>query len=178
MEEKGEHARLSSFVGAMAIADLVKTTLGPKGMVREVQGDMHVISLDIIMITDRFKIICDTPLTLQDKILQSLGRGNAVTVTNDGATILKSVYVDNPAAKVLVDISKVQDDEVGDGTTSVVVLAGELLREAEQLIQQKIHPMLIISGFREAAEAARNRLIEIAFDNGSNKDALDRKAHV
>jgi hypothetical protein len=64
-----------------------------------------------------------------------------VTVTNDGATILQSLYIDNPAAKVLVDISKVQDAEVGDGTTSVVVLAGELLREAEKLINQNIHPM-------------------------------------
>lgn len=139
IEEKGENARLSSFVGAMAIADLVKTTLGPKGM---------------------------------DKILQSVSKGQAVTVTNDGATILKSIYVDNPAAKVLVDISKVQDDEVGDGTTSVVVLAGELLREAEQLIQQKVHPMVIIAGFREAAEIARGRLVDIAFDNGENKDAF------
>ena len=77
-EEKGEHARLQSFVGAMAIADLVKSTLGPKGM---------------------------------DKILQSVSKGNAVTVTNDGATILKSIYVDNPAAKVLVDISKAHGDE-------------------------------------------------------------------
>ena len=87
----------------MAIADLVKSTLGPKGM---------------------------------DKILQSVGRGHGVTVTNDGATILRSIYVDNPAAKVLVDISRVQDEEVGDGTTSVVVLAGELLREAEKLVRE------------------------------------------
>ncbi|GAB4818128.1 hypothetical protein N2152v2_005174 [Parachlorella kessleri] len=140
-EEKGENARLASFVGAMAIADLVKTTLGPKGM---------------------------------DKILQSLGRGKEVTVTNDGATILKSVYVDNPAAKVLVDISKTQDDEVGDGTTSVVVMAGELLREAEQLVSQKIHPMVIIAGFckagfREAAEAARARLEAISQDNAADQ---------
>ena len=61
-------------------------------------------------------------------------------VTNDGATILKSIALDNAAAKVLVNISKVQDDEVGDGTTSVAVLAAELLREAEQLVNQKIHP--------------------------------------
>ncbi|KAM3374173.1 hypothetical protein P3S68_012887 [Capsicum galapagoense] len=80
-----------------------------------------------------------------DKILQSTGRGHSVTVTNDGATILKSLHIDNPAAKVLVDISKVQHDEVGDGTTSVVVLAGELLREAEKLVNSKIHPMTIIS---------------------------------
>ena len=72
-----------------------------------------------------------------------------VQVTNDGATILKSIGIDNPAAKVLVDISKVQDDEVGDGTTSVVVLACELLKEAERLISLKIHPQTIIAGFRK-----------------------------
>ncbi|KAL2545355.1 T-complex protein 1 subunit beta [Forsythia ovata] len=74
-EEKGERARMASFIGAMAIADLVKTTLGPKGM---------------------------------DKILQSTGRGHSVTVTNDGATILKSLHIDNPAAKVLVGILDVR----------------------------------------------------------------------
>ncbi|CAM6094900.1 unnamed protein product [Calypogeia fissa] len=125
LEEKGERARMAAFIGAMAIADLVKSTLGPKGM---------------------------------DKILQSTGRGHSITVTNDGATILKSLHVDNPAAKVLVDISKVQDDEVGDGTTSVVVLAGELLREAEKLISQKIHPMTIIAGYRMAVDCARDVL--------------------
>lgn len=138
-EEKGENARMAAFVGAIAIADLVKSTLGPKGM---------------------------------DKILQSLGRGKEITITNDGATILKSVYVDNPAAKVLVDISKVQDDEVGDGTTSVVVLAGELMREAEQLINQKIHPMTIIAGFREACDCARKTLEEGSFNNQADPVAF------
>tara|TARA_B100001996_G_scaffold381142_1_gene369979 strand:- start:603 stop:2312 length:1710 start_codon:yes stop_codon:yes gene_type:complete len=135
-EEKGEHARLASFVGAMAIGDLVKSTLGPKGM---------------------------------DKILQSVQKGNDVTVTNDGATILKSIYVDNPAAKVLVDISKAQDDEVGDGTTSVVVFASELLRQAEQLVAQHVHPMTIIQGFREACEAAKKALEETARDAGNEE---------
>eukprot|EP00878_Enallax_costatus_P002574 GHUV01002756.1.p1 GENE.GHUV01002756.1~~GHUV01002756.1.p1 ORF type:complete len:532 (+),score=161.55 GHUV01002756.1:257-1852(+) len=136
---KGENARMASFVGAVAIADLVKSTLGPKGM---------------------------------DKILQSMGRGQEVTITNDGATILKSVYVDNPAAKVLQDISKVQDDEVGDGTTSVVVLAGELLREAEQLVAQKVHPMTIIAGFREAEAVAKAELTSAAFSNAQNPDVF------
>ena len=137
--EKGEHARLASFVGAMAISDLVKSTLGPKGM---------------------------------DKILQSMGKGNQVTVTNDGATILKSIYVDNPAAKVLVDISKAQDDEVGDGTTSVVVFAGELLRQAEQLVNQRIHPMTIIQGFREACDAAKSALDAAAMDHAKDDEAF------
>jgi len=91
-EDRGENARLSSFIGAIAIGDLVKSTLGPKGM---------------------------------DKILISVGRGgmdSKVEVTNDGATILKNIGVDNPAAKILVDMSMVQDSEVGDGTTSVTVL--------------------------------------------------------
>eukprot|EP01024_Parvocaulis_polyphysoides_P030573 TRINITY_DN27838_c0_g1_i1.p1 TRINITY_DN27838_c0_g1~~TRINITY_DN27838_c0_g1_i1.p1 ORF type:complete len:555 (-),score=98.80 TRINITY_DN27838_c0_g1_i1:594-2117(-) len=135
---------MSSFVGAVAVADMVKTTLGPKGM---------------------------------DKILQSMGRGKEVQVTNDGATILKSVYVDNPAAKVLVELSKVQDDEVGDGTTSVVVLAGELLREAEFLVNQKIHPMTIIAGFREAAQVAQKVLEEFAF-GGSDQDENTLKQHL
>lgn len=98
-----------------------------------------------------------------DKILVSSGRNaGSVEVTNDGATILKSVGVDNPAAKVLVELSKVQDDEVGDGTTSVTVLASELLKEAEKLIDQKIHPQIIISGWRMALEIARKALSEAA----------------
>ncbi len=75
------------------------------------------------------------------------------------------------------DISKVQDDEVGDGTTSVVVLSGELLREAEQLVNQKVHPMTIIAGFREAAETARTVLTKSAFNNVSDP-ALFRQVRV
>ncbi|KRX06460.1 GroEL-like apical domain [Pseudocohnilembus persalinus] len=138
-EEKGEMARLTSFVGAMAVADLVKTTLGPKGM---------------------------------DKILRPTGAGprhEQITVTNDGATILKSMYVDNPAAKILIDISKTQDDEVGDGTTSVAVLAGELLREGEKLVNQKIHPQIIAAGWRLARAEAVKKLNEVARDNSDNE---------
>lgn len=86
---QGENARMSSFIGAIAIADLVKSTLGPKGM---------------------------------DKILQSASGAGGISVTNDGATILGSIVVDNPAAKVLINISKTQDDEVGDGTTRCDIL--------------------------------------------------------
>lgn len=139
-EEKAEIARMSSFVGAIAIGDLVKSTLGPKGM---------------------------------DKILLSAGRNaGQVQVTNDGATILKSVGVDNPAAKILVDMSRVQDDEVGDGTTSVTVLAAELLREAEKLIEKKLHPQIIIAGFRLALEVAHAALTKVAKDNSANAEAF------
>ncbi|KAM9975395.1 hypothetical protein ACTFIW_010423 [Dictyostelium discoideum] len=135
-EERGEIARLSSFVGAIAITDLVKTTLGPKGM---------------------------------DKILISASNPNELIITNDGATILTKIYIDNPAAKILVDISRTQDDEVGDGTTSVCVLAGELLREGERLVQQKVHPQTIISGWRLALEAARAALQSSTQDHSSDK---------
>jgi len=130
---------MSAFIGAIAVADLVKTTLGPKGM---------------------------------DKILQSMGERNKqkVTFTNDGATILRSIPIDNAAAKILVDCSKTQDEEVGDGTTSVAVLAGEFLREAEKLVSQKIHPQTIIRGWRKAIVVARAALDKVAIDNGKDKE--------
>ena len=93
-------------------------------------------------------------------------------VTNDGATILRSIIVDNPAAKVLVDIAKTQDDEVGDGTTSVTVLAGELLREAEKLINQRIHPMVIIEGWRRATQVARAALEASSLDHSADPEAF------
>ncbi|KAG8931242.1 T-complex protein 1 subunit beta [Tulasnella sp. 419] len=135
-EERAENARLSSFVGALALGDLVKSTLGPKGM---------------------------------NKILQSGSTGD-VNVTNDGATILKSIQLDNAAAKILVNISKVQDDEVGDGTTSVCVLAAELLREAEKLVMAKIHPQTIVEGYRIASAAALTALEKSAKDNSSDPE--------
>ena len=106
-----------------------------------------------------------------NKILQSVGSTDIV-VTNDGATILKSIYLDNPAAKILVNISKVQDDEVGDGTTSVCVLAAELLREAERLVQSHIHPQVVVDGFRIASEAALRALVSAAQDHSADKDAF------
>ena len=106
-----------------------------------------------------------------DKILQS-GSTGEILVTNDGATILKSIALDNAAAKVLVNISKVQDDEVGDGTTSVAVLAAELLREAEKLVDRKIHPQTIIEGYRIASNVALKALEATAVDHSHNKPAF------
>ena len=93
-------------------------------------------------------------------------------MTNDGATILKSIVVDNPAAKVLIDIAKTQDEEVGDGTTSVTVLAGELLREAEKLVNQRIHPMIIIDGWRTATRIARTALEASSLDHSGDPAAF------
>lgn len=106
-----------------------------------------------------------------NKILQSVGSTDII-VTNDGATILKAIYLDNPAAKILVNISKVQDDEVGDGTTSVCVLAAELLREAERLVESHIHPQVVVDGFRIASEAALRALTGAAKDHSKDKAAF------
>ena len=83
---------------------------------------------------------------------------------------MRSCGVDNPAAKILVELSKVQDDEVGDGTTSVTVFASELLREAERLIDLKIHPHTIIRGWKKAVVAAREALEAGAVDNQSDPE--------
>src|SRR6266545_7508675 len=86
-----------------------------------------------------------------------------VTITNDGATILKEMEVQHPAAKMMVEVAKTQDDEVGDGTTSAVILAGELLKAAENLIEQEVHPTIIVNGYRMAAAEAVRRLNQLAF---------------
>src|SRR5437660_495168 len=127
--EKGKGAVYNNIAGARAVADAVKSTLGPKGM---------------------------------DKMLvDSLGD---VTITNDGVTILKEIEIEHPTAKMLVEVAKTQDDEVGDGTTSAVVLAGELLKAAESLIEQEVHPTIIVNGYRMAAAEAVRRLRQLAFD--------------
>ena len=75
-----------------------------------------------------------------------------VTITNDGATILKLLEVEHPAAKILCELAQLQDEEVGDGTTSVVIIASELLKNADELVRQKIHPTSVISGYRLACK--------------------------
>ncbi len=126
-ETKGRDAQKNNIAAAKIIAEIVHTSLGPRGM---------------------------------DKMLvDSLGD---VTITNDGATILKEIDVQHPAAKMLVEISKTTDNEVGDGTTSAVILAGALLENAESLLDQNVHPTIIVDGYRKAAKKAKQFLQEIA----------------
>ncbi len=125
--ETGKEAMKNNIAAARAIADAVRSTLGPRGM---------------------------------DKMLvDSLGD---VVITNDGVTILKEIDVEHPAAKMMVEVAKTQDSEVGDGTTTAVVLAGELLKNAEALLEQNVHPTVIAAGYRHAAEKAKEILDEIA----------------
>eukprot|EP01083_Nonionella_stella_P233537 822720_1 len=117
--ETGQDVRTGNVTAALAVANIIKTSLGPVG-------------LDKMLVDD----IGD------------------VLITNDGATILAQLEVEHPAARVLVDLAQLQDSEVGDGTTSVVIIASELLRRGNEMVKSGIHPTTIMSGFRLALKEA------------------------
>ncbi len=129
----GRDAQRNNILAAKVVADIVKTTLGPKGM---------------------------------DKMLVD-SSGNII-VTNDGVTILEEMEIDHPAAKMMVEIAKTQEAEVGDGTTTVALLAGKLLEKAEKLLDRKIHPTVIVKGYKLAAEKAISVLSDIAIPVENN----------
>ncbi len=133
---RGKEAQRNNIMAARVIGEVLKTTLGPRGM---------------------------------DKMLiDNLGD---ITITNDGAAILNEIEVEHPAAKMMVEIAKTQDDMVGDGTTTAVVLASELLKKAEELLDQNIHPIILVSGYRKAAQKA----IEVVAKVSVPVDINDRK---
>ena len=126
---KGRDARKSNMMAAQIIAEVLKTTLGPRGM---------------------------------DKMLiDSLGD---ITITSDGATVLEEIDVQHPAAKMMIEVAKTQDKEVGDGTTTSVLLAGALLNKADELIEDNIHPSIIINGYQVASEKALEALEKASID--------------
>ncbi len=112
------------------------------------------------------------PKGMDKMLIDSLGD---ITISNDGATILDEIDVQHPIAKLLVEISKAQDDEVGDGTTTTVVLAGELLKEAERLLLKNIHPTVIVSGYKKALEKAKEVLKSIAIKVDRDDDESLKK---
>ena len=131
---------ISNINACEAVVEILKTTLGPRGM---------------------------------DKLIHN---GTKVTISNDGATIINLLDIVHPAAKTLVDIAKSQDDEVGDGTTSVVLLAGEILRNLKPLIEDGIHPQTIIKGLRMAIKVVRRLFVclfvfvlDLAWLSGSDR---------
>ncbi len=126
-QSRGREAQRNNIAAAKLISEIVKSSIGPRGM---------------------------------DKMLvDSLGD---VTITNDGATMLKEIDVQHPAAKMLVEVSKTTDNEVGDGTTSAVVLAGALLEKAEELLDKDVHPTVIVDGYSKAAKKAMEALEDVA----------------
>jgi thermosome len=142
-EQKDKDAKRNNITAAKVVAELVKTSLGPRGM---------------------------------DKMLvNSIGD---VTITNDGATILKEIDVEHPAAKMMVEVAKSVDNEVGDGTTSSVVLAGALIEKAEELINKEVHATVIVDGYQEASEKALDILKQdIAIkSNAEDKELLNKIA--
>ena len=141
-QSRGKEAQRNNIAAAKLISEVVKSSIGPRGM---------------------------------DKMLvDSLGD---VTITNDGATMLKEIDVQHPAAKMLVEVSKTTDNEVGDGTTSAVVLAGALLEKAEELLDKDVHPTVIVDGYSKASKKAMEALEDIAEKvSPENKDWLVKVA--
>lgn len=105
-----------------------------------------------------------------DKLVHQNEHGGGITISNDGATIMKLLDIVHPAAQTFVDIAKSQDEEVGDGTTSVVVLAGEFLKEAKEFIEEGVHPNVIAKGYREACELARKKIDELSVNVGGKDE--------
>ncbi len=136
----GREALRGNILAARVLAEVLKTSLGPRGLDK--------------MLVDSF---------------------GDVTVTNDGVTIVKEMEVSHPAAKLLVEVAKAQDAEVGDGTTTAVVLAGALLEKAEALLDQNIHPTIIIEGYNDAMRKALEILDEVATEIDPNDDEMLKK---
>jgi thermosome len=136
----GKDAQRNNILAARMVAEIVKTTLGPKGM---------------------------------DKMLVS--SSDDIIVTNDGVTILEEMQIEHPAAKMMVEIARTQESEVGDGTTTAVMLAGKLLENAEDLLDKKIHPTIITKGYRLAAEKAQEILKEISLKITPEDDGVLRQ---
>lgn len=137
---RGRTAQQNNIMASRIVCDVLKSTLGPRGM---------------------------------DKMLVD-GIGD-VTITNDGATVLKEIDVQHPAAKMLVEAAKTQDNMVGDGTTTVVILAGELLKGAVELLDQNVHPTIIVSGFKKAADKAHEVLKQISIPVNINESQVLKK---
>jgi archaeal chaperonin len=110
------------------------------------------------------------PKGMDKMLVDSMGD---IVVTNDGVTILREMEIEHPAAKMLVEVAKTQEDEVGDGTTTAVVIAGELLKKAEDLLEQDVHPTVIAMGYRRAAAKAQEILNEIAIDRNDRETLLE-----
>ncbi|MCP8307079.1 MAG: thermosome subunit [archaeon] len=148
---RARETQMNNIDAARIISGFVRTTLGPCGMDK------------MLITTSGDETLTKIPITI---------------VTNDGAEILKNIDVQHPVAKILVEVAKAQDSEVGDGTTSAVVLAGELLNMAQKLMKRKIHPNIIIEGYKKAFEKAKEILNDIAIEVDKNDDEMLKKVAI
>ena len=135
--ETGKDAQRKNILAAKAVADSIRSTLGPKGM---------------------------------DKML--IDGGGDATITNDGATILREMDIEHPVAKMIVEVAKAQDDEIGDGTTTAVIIAGKLLEKAEALLDQDVHPTVIVAGYKQAQIKSQEVLRKMAIDVSGDQEVL------
>merc|ERR1719330_1965104 len=138
--ETGRKAQLSNIAAGKAVSDIIRTTLGPRAMLK--------------------------------MLLDPMG---GIVMTNDGNAILREVDVSHPAAKNMIELSRAQDEEVGDGTTSVIILAGEMLSVAGPLLEKKLHPTLIVSGYMQALDDGLAMLREISYPIDTSKPEAVRE---
>lgn len=136
---QGKETIISNIEACCAVVDVIRTTLGPRGMDKMIIGD------------------------------------GGTTISNDGATIIKLLNIEHPAAKSLADVAKSQDNEVGDGTTSVMIFAGELLKEAKQFIEDGMSPQIIINGYWKALQFALKKLEECAIKINDKSEEEKKK---
>merc|ERR1719316_138314 len=138
--DQGRKAQLTNIQAGKTVASIVRTTLGPRAMLK--------------------------------MLLDPMG---GIVMTNDGNAILREVDVSHPAAKNMIELSRAQDEEVGDGTTSVIILAGEMLSVAEPLLEKNIHPTLIVAGYMKALEDSLQIMSSMAYqvDTGSQEAMRD-----
>ena len=140
---RGRAAQESNVAAGKAVAEAVRTTLGPRGM---------------------------------DKML--VDSSGTVVITNDGATILDEMDIDHPAAQMMVEVAETQEEAVGDGTTTAAVLVGELLSRAEDLLEDELHPTVVVEGYAEAARLAAEAVDEQVLDGGVDTDLLEAVAEI
>ncbi|MFB6360706.1 MAG: thermosome subunit alpha [Halobacteriales archaeon] len=138
---QGRDAQSSNIQAGKAVAESVRTTLGPKGM---------------------------------DKML--VGSSGDVVITNDGATILDEMDIEHPAAQMITEVAETQEEEIGDGTTTAAVLAGQLLTKAESLLDDDVHPTTIVEGYHEAARIAQDAISDLTLDGELDADLLEQVA--
>lgn len=142
--QTGRQAQLGNIAAARAVADIIRTTLGPRSMLKVRHREPPALVRHCLGLGLTF---------CRQMLLDPMG---SIVITNDGNCILREVDVSHPTAKSMIELSRAQDEEVGDGTTSVIILAGEMLVAAEPFLRDNMHPTVIVQGYNNALQEALN----------------------